>query len=111
MHRAEHEVDLVAAYEAIDVVGCLGGLRFVVDLYEFDLASGELAASLLEGKAKPVFDRHARRRERTGIRQHQSDLHLCPLGTHSAQAGECGSPGSGGSHFQESPAAGQAPFH
>jgi hypothetical protein len=73
---ADEHVDLVALDELVRVIGSFRRIRFVVDREVFDLASGELAALLVDGELEAVGDRSTERGERARVRKHQADLDL-----------------------------------
>ena len=59
MHRADQHVHLVALDQFVGIFDAFGRLGFVVHLEVFDLAATELAALLIDGQTKSVFNGNA----------------------------------------------------
>ena len=74
MHRTDDDIDLLAADEAIHVVGGSLWFRLIVDLHERHRTSAELAALLLDVEPEAVVDELAEFGEGARVRQHQANF-------------------------------------
>src|SRR6478672_3473617 len=79
--RPDHEIDLVAFEQALDLCNGAVRLKLVIDRHDFDVAAAHLAAEILDRERKTVANLLAERRRRTGQGHDDPDLELLLCGS------------------------------
>src|SRR5262249_30708104 len=94
--------NLIAPNQAVHIVGCSLGFRFVVDLNIDDLAAAELSALLFSIKPETGVDETAKFGISACIREHEPNLERRALREGgSCEAGGPGESGQAGGTFQD----------